>query len=333
MVQIPIKDLESLCLDAMTKAGLSREDAAVIADHLLENEYSGKASHGLVRVTQAIKALAEHGLPARGPELEFDNGSFARLNANRHIGVLAVKQGMDLAAERAKTYGIAVIGIRNYIATSGSMTYYLRRMCAQGLIALMGCNSVALVAPPGGRKRMLGTNPVGIGIPAGESAGDPAMIADFATSAIAYGKILVMNDKGETIPEGVLIDKDGVPSTNPDDAYDGAILPLADYRGFALGLMMELLAGPLIGAVAIKEDLYDNDGFFILAIDPQAMGNPLFYKQIHDAFDTLHACPPAPGASGVTLPGERSLETLSRTLERGWVEVADKTLASLKELT
>ncbi len=329
MARISTTDLHDIALRAFLKAGVGAQDAEIIIDHLLENEYSGKSSHGLVRIPQAIRALREYGLPKQPPTLEHDNGSFAVLDAHRNIGVLAVMKGAEIAAERASERGIALVGIRNYIATSGSMTYYLRRLCAHGLVSIMGCNSVAQVAPPGGRKRMIGTNPVGIGIP---GAKGEHFVADFATSAIAYGKILVMKDKGEAVPPGLLIDKDGHPSTDPRDAYDGAILPLEGYKGFALGLMVEMLAGPLIGAGALKQDLYNNDGCFIVAFDPKSMGKSLFYNQISEIMDDLKSSPLAPGASEITLPGERSAAALAQTQERSWVDVADKTLQDLRDL-
>ena len=193
----------------------------------------------------------------------------------------------------------------------------------------MGCNSVALVAPPEGRKRQIGTNPFGIGIP---SSGDPALIADFATSAIAYGKIMVAGEKEEPIPDGVLIDKDGNPSTDPKDAYEGAILPLEGHKGFALGLLIELLAGSLIGAKSIKDNLYDNDGFFAILINPALLsGNTHILDLLKNNFETLLASPPRNENQSVQIAGMRSQDYYDRNTSCGELNIPDNLLNKLKE--
>lgn len=329
MTTINIQDLEALCRQALQKAGLRDQDITDTIEHLLENELSGKSSHGMVRVVEAIKVVNKFGTPTQDPTIETDTGSMVTLNANRQIGVVACKTAMNIAIERAKAHGIALVGVHDYIATSGSMAFYLRRLAEEGLVALMGCNSVAMVTPPGGRERQIGTNPFGIAVP-GENG--EALIADFGTAAIAYGKIMVMKDKGQPVPEGLMIDKNGNPSTNPDDAYDGSILPLADYKGFALGLMIELLAGPLIGGRAIKKKSYDNDGLFIIAIDPKMTGQNQFYHYISKALTEVQNTPTQSNHDSISLPGQRSEATLKQAKERGEIDIAEKTLHDLKQL-
>ena len=329
MTRINIKELENLCIAALRKAGVRDRDAEITVDHYLENQLSGKASHGVIRVVEAVRFIRDRGVPANDPEIAIDKGSMVVLNATGQLGTVAGKFAVDLAIERARKHGLALIGARNYIASTGSMAYYLRHIVNAGLVAIMGCNSVALVAPPGGRKRMIGTNPVGIGIP-GES-GD-ALIADLATSAIAYGKIMVMKDKGQSVPEGMLIDKDGNPSCDPADAYEGAILPLAYHKGFALGLMVELLAGPLIGAKAAKQELCDGDGLFIIAIDPSHLEQDSFAQQITETLEDIRQSPRRPGIEAITLPGQRSAQTLAQTKAAGDIDVVDKTLSDLRSL-
>lgn len=329
MSLITIEELKSLCHQLLTKNGFREQDTEMIIDHLVENQCSGKASHGMVRVPEIIEAIREFGLSIEDPEIVHDQGNIVVMDSKGQIGVVVGKLAADEAVKRAKEHGLAMVGTKNYIATSGSMSYYLKQLAEQGIVAIMGCNSVALVSPPAGRKRMIGTNPVGIAIP-GENG--EALIADLATSAIAYGKIMVMKDKGEAVPEGVLIDKDGNASTDPRDAYEGAILPLAGHKGFALGLMVELLAGPLLSAKALKQDMYDGDGLFIIAIDPEKFGNEFFYQQISEALHELKESPTRPDEEVVTIAGERSAAILEKTLAQGEVDVADKTLEKIRSL-
>ena len=329
MTTISISDLDSLCMEILIRAGVRDSDARIITAHFLENELSGKTSHGMVRVVEAAKVARKYGAAQGDPVIETDTGNMVVLDARRQSGVVAGKAAMDTAIERAPAHGIVLVGIRNYVANSGSMAYYLRRLADAGLVVIMGTNSVAQVAPPGGRERRIGTNPVGIAVP-GEQ--DKHFIADFGTSAMVYGKMLALKDKGEPIPEGMLIDKDGNPSTDIQDAYDGAMLPLADYKGFALGLMVELLAGPLINGKAVKQDLYDNDGLFIIAIDPKKMGQSQFNHNVFNALKEVSATQTRPGYDAVTLPGERSAALLRKNLAAGFIDVTDKTLDNLKSL-
>ncbi len=328
MTAISTGELKELCTNVLIKAGLRPQDAALTVDHYLENEMSGKSSHGMVRIEEAAKAVARWDIPKQDPAIEHDTGSMVRLNANGQIGAVAGMFATNEAITRAPKHGIALVGIHNYIASSGSMAYYLRRIADAGFIAFMGCNSVAMVAPPGGRERVIGTNPIGICIP-GENG---HFIADLATSAYAYGKIMVHKDKGEPVPDGVIIDANGNASTNPEDAYNGAILPLSGHKGFSLGLMIELMAGPLIGAKAVKKELCDEDGLFIIAIDPNAMGNSKFYEEVFETLNTIKASATAPGNKEISIAGERSAKTLKETIQAEQLNVADTTLQKLKDL-
>ncbi|MBL4804167.1 MAG: Ldh family oxidoreductase [Alphaproteobacteria bacterium] len=329
MANISTDELKTLSERALVNAGLREQDAAIVADHYWENELSGKASHGMVRVIEAVKSAQKNHAAQQDAEIEHDSGSLLRFNAKSQNGAVAGHTAMTESIKRAKEHGIALVGIHNYIASSGSMAYYLRRFVDEGLIAFMGCNSIALVSPPGSKERMIGTNPIGVCMP-GENG--QHLIADLATSAYAYGKIMVHKAKGEPVPEGVMIDETGSPSTNPEDADDGAILPLAGYKGFSLGLMIELMAGPLIGAKAIKKDLCDEDGLFIIAIDPKAMGHAPFYKDIAEALSKIKNAERIPGIDHISVAGERSASTLHKNLAAGEIDVADTTLEKLREL-
>lgn len=327
---ISTKELQSLCMQALHNAGMRPQDAKMATDHYLHNEMCGKSSHGIVRVIEAAKMVQKFGATQQDIKIIQESDEILIMDAMRHVGAVAVQNALLKGLEKIKNRAITFIGIRDYIASSGSLSYYLQQVAHAGIIGIMGCNSVALVAPPAGKKRVIGTNPLGIAIPGDKP--ESALIGDIATSAIAYGKIMVMNDKGEDVPEGLMIDKDGNPSCNPKDAYDGAILPLADYKGFGLGLMIELLAGPLIGAKAIKQDLYDNDGFFIILINPEKFGNPLFYSEISNALDTIKSGEPRSGYDHISIPGDRAAQHYKRIMDTDTLDIASQTLDKLKML-
>lgn len=283
----------------------------------------------MVRAIEAAHTARKFGQPEKAPDIRRPSNMFTIIDSNGQLGPVACLQAVRESISRTQEFGLTFTAAKNYIGSNGSMAFYLRRLADAGLIALCGCNSISLVSPPGGSKPMLGTNPFGIAFPASDGN---HFIADFATSAIAYGKLMVMKAQGQPIPPGLIIDKSGNPSTDPRDAYEGAILPLADYRGFALGVMAMFLSGSLIGAKDIKSDLYDEDGFFIIAIDPQAAGQGSFAEFVLTRMKQIGDCPPMPGHDDVTLPGERSAGKLAQALAAGTVDVADNTLSELKAL-
>ncbi|NCO03378.1 MAG: Ldh family oxidoreductase [Alphaproteobacteria bacterium] len=329
MTDIKIDALRSLCEGILLKTGLSQDHATIVIDHYLENELSGKTSHGMVRVIQVANAIEKIGLPKKAPETIISKTNMALINGNMNLGPVVGKMVMDQAISLAKEHGISLVGANTYFGNTGSMAYYLRRLADEGLIGLMSCSSECMVAAPDGKERLLGTNPIGLGVPSDEGN---HFIADFATSAIAYGKILVAMDKGEPIPTGCIIDKDGNPSTDPKDAaQDGAILPLADYRGFALGLFVEMI-GLMLGGEVLHNETYGKDALFIISIDPAHLGGAHYSKRVCNILNTMRQSTPAPHKNSVNMPGDRSSARLHGSIQRGSIDVADKTLEKLKAL-
>ncbi|MAZ76393.1 MAG: hypothetical protein CMH31_03725 [Micavibrio sp.] len=326
---IKIDDLRELCVKALLKTGITEEHAHIVTNHYLENELSGKTSHGMVRVIQIIGAINAMGAPSEKPKITHDNGNMAVINGNMNLGPVVGKMVTEESIMRAKEHGLSLVAMNNYYGNTGSMAYYMRRLADEGLIGLMSCSSECMVAAPNGIERLLGTNPIGLCVP---SIDGNHFIADFATSAIAFGKILAGMDKGESVPEGCIIDKEGNPSTNPKDAAsDGAILPLADYRGFALGLFVEMI-GMMVGGEVLHNETYGKDGLFIIAIDPTKM-SPDFVTRAKTVLTQMRESAPAPNHDHVSLPGDRSLSKLQAALKNGGLNITDKTLEKLKDLT
>jgi len=333
MTTLSITDLEILCADVLSDTGLRESEIQETIAHYIENEISGKASHGIIRVVEAYKALKKEGVSDLNPKMEIDNGSMVSINAQRRLAPLACNYAVETAIKRAKTHGIAIVGIHNYIGSSGAMSAYLRRITDEKKLAIMGCNSLAMVAPPEGKDPVIDTNPVGIGIPAYED--NAALIADFATTEIAYGKIAVMKETGQNIPHGMMIDKDGNPSNDPKDALDGAMLPFLGYKGFSLGLMVEMLAA-FIGASPHNREShslsYKNDGLFIIILDPAKMHGEQFLRQVSKSLAFIRNSTPLPSTDKVAIPGDRSAAKRKESLENGMIEVADETLEKLHKL-
>ncbi len=329
MTNINIIELKDLCLKALTNAGLSESDAAITTDHYLENELSGKTSHGLVRVVQAVGFIKQNGAPQTPPQIATDKGNIVIIDGKMNIAPVLGKAVLDQSILRAQKHGLAMVGGNNYFGNTGSMAYYLKRLADKDLIAFISCNSVACVAAPNGREKLFGTNPIGLAIP---SEDGNHFISDFATSAIAYGKVLAAVDKGEAIPDNCIIDKDGYPSTNPKDAFpNGAILPLADYRGHSLALFLEMLC-LLLGADVIKDDMHGKDALFMIVIDPSHISGNGYSSRVTQILNQIRGNAPAPNKSDITIPGDRSSKILAQSMDCGMIEVTNKTLENLKEL-
>lgn len=304
MVTVPKAEIYDLSLRAFKNAGLADEETVkIIFDHLLENELSGKKSHGLLRVKRAIDHMKKKGTPSGKPTLALDAGALAIVDGQNNIGVVAAKYAVDCAIEKAKTYGISMVGARNHFATTGTMNYYNRLFVEAGLIGIAGCNSEAMVSHPDGLDPVIGTNPISFGIP---SAKTPCII-DVTTAQWAYGKLLEMQKAGEPMPKDAMIDKDGNPSTDIKDAFDGTMLPMNGFRGFSIGLAIEILGGALIGGKLGHSAVQGSDGIFFIAIDPdKTVGRDVFESQVEAFLQEVKSSRTKASVEEILIPGERS---------------------------
>ncbi len=333
MATISQQECEALCLSIFTQNGLSAANAKTCYDHLIYNELSGKTSHGLVRVKWIADGLKSDGLPTAPPEIELDNQSISIINGQNNIGLIAASYGTDIAIAKARAHGIAFTGINNYHTTTGTMNYYNRRILDAGLIGIIGCNSYAMVAHPQGHDPVIGTNPISFAIPARATT----FLADVTTANISYGKIMIMkrakNNGGENIPLGMLIDAQGAPSQNPDDTKKGAMLPMSGYKGFGLGLAIELLAGPLIGAKGGKNAVNGSDGLFIITIDPEKFGHSIeITNNIEQVLQEIKTSRHAPEINEILIPGERSEQTYAQQKGQETITIIDEIYHELQEL-
>lgn len=326
MPQISQQEFQTLCLKALIKHGLDQTDAKTITDHLLLNEMSGKSSHGLVRVKWITDGIKNKGTPTGNPQNTIDLPSLDIIDGQNHIGIIAAQYATETALKKAQKNGIAFIGARNYHTTTGTMHVYNKQIAEAGLVGIIGCNSMAMVAHPQGFDPVIGTNPISIAIPGKETN----FIHDVTTSEMSYGALMVLKKKGELPPDNVLIDADGNPSQDPKDAFKGALLPLKGFKGFGLGLAVELLAGPIIGAKGGREAVDGSDGLFIIAIDPSKLGADL--EEIEAVLQEIKSSRKAGTTKELLIPGERSAKTYAQNKKAGMLEIPAALLQELKDL-
>ena len=292
-------------------AGVPPKDAATIAEVLIGAHLAGHDSHGVIRIPQYCDAIRTgHYVPGAPIERIHETMTTAIYDANWNFGHVAMRHALDESIEHARETGLYAAGIRqcNHI---GRLGHYTEIAAAEGFVGFLTVNSTgrgASVAPFGGKKGRLGTNPFSIAFP---TEGDPILI-DMTSSIVAEGKIRVRRHKGEPLPEGWILDPDGNPSTNPEDFYGpprGAILPFGGpvaHKGFALSMMADLLAGTLTGAGNVMErDGHIGNGVFLLLIRVDAFRPVDEFRAAASRFGAyVKDCPPADGFDEVLLPGE-----------------------------
>ncbi len=313
-------------------AGVQEPYATRVVESLALSNLLGVDSHGFVRIPQYLEAIAAGTIhPDAEAEVVRDNGITILLDGCGGFGQVIARQAALMGIERAKKSAVAIVSFAN-VMHIGRLGEYVALAAEQGLIALLivnGARPGGLVSPFGSRERILGTNPIAFAIPAGSY---PPLIADFSTAAVAEGKVRVAMFKGESIPNNWVVDRDGKPTTNPADLYDGgALLTFGDHKGFSLSLLAEVLAGILSGADTPAFPSYTQleNGAFLLVVDQTFFRLADEYCAAVDyLFSRIKDAKLMDGSSGVMIPGEPEVATRARR-EREGILIDEKTWSDL----
>lgn len=329
MPRLSPPDAEDLARRVLLAAGAAAPMAAAAARALVAAEVRGQAGHGLSRVAQ-YAAFLRNGRAdgAAAPAVVAGRGGAALVDARHGLAYPALDLAVAEAARRARDHGVAFLGVTNS-HHSGAMGLPAEALARQGLVALAFTNSPAAMPVPGGRRPLLGTNPVAAAFPR-RGATDP-LVVDLALSKVARGRIMVAAKEGRPIPPGWAIDAAGEPTTDPQAALGGAMLAAGGTKGALLALVVELLCCALTGAAFG----FEADGFFaeaghrprlgqaILAVDPGALaGREAFLDRVEALVGAML------GDDGVRLPGARRA-ALAGAAEREGLEVPEALHAGL----
>lgn len=309
------------------------EVADLVAGSLVSSNLAGHDSHGVVRVIQYLGAM-ERGetAPRARPVVERETGVVAVIDAMRSFGQVAASFAMQMAIDKSDAAGLAAVALHNS-AHVGRLGEWVALAANVDKIALAFCNggrTGGIVAPFGGAARRLGTNPIAAALPV---PGRPPIVLDFATSAVAEGKVRVARNSGKSIPEGWILDKEGRPSTRPEDLYEGGVLlPAAGHKGYGLSLLVEFLGGILTGGGCpiLGMDILSN-GVLFMVMDIAAFRPLSDYQDDAAAFvEQIKNTPPAPGFDEVLLPGEPELRTAEERRVQG-IPLDDTTWSQILE--
>ena len=296
-------------------AGMPEEESCIVSELMTEADINGSDGHGIFRLPGYIRRIREGGINLKpNIRIERQKSGMALVDGDNAQGHLVMRFCTELAMKKAKDSGVAWVGVHDS-NHAGPAALYTRMPLAHDMIGLYVAIGNANHLPPwGGIEMLLSTNPISIAVP---GKNGPPIVLDMATTVAAYGKVKTAAQRGEKIPEGWMIDKNGQPLTDPTQAEQGFLMPIGGPKGYGLALMFGLLAGTLNGA-AFGKDVIDfnadfktptNTGQFITAIDISAFGDVENFKNnVDNVYRTFKASATLPGYDEVLLPGEQSFK-------------------------
>ena len=325
--------------DLWRAAGSSEREATLVADHLVGANLSGHDSHGVGMTPCYVNALLEGDLQLnRKVEVVSDTGSILAIDGQRGLGQSVAFQAMEIAIERARRDGVCVMGLRN-AHHIGRVGHWAEQAVAGGMVSIHFTNAVSappMVAPYGGTQARFLTNPFTVGVRG--PGGDP-IVLDFATSAIAHGKVRVAYNRKVKMPPGCLIDAGGLPTNDPTVMFEpeegprGALVPFAAHKGYALAMICELLGAALTGGpttrpenMTMKSAIWNN--MLVIVFDPTRLGSGNAFESEARAFiEWVRSAPLSGEIDSILMPGDP--ERRSRKARASGVPVDAGTLAQL----
>ena len=304
---LTLDEIYDLAKKTLLFNGCDEENASILADTIMRAERDGSHSHGLFRLPAYVAALKSKKVNGKArPEVKKILPSVIKVLGNNAFAPMVLKVGLPELIKLAKETGVAVLAITNshHMAAMWPET---EAIAEAGLVGFSCTSYMPLVAPAGAKKALFGTNPISFAWP---RPGKTPVVYDMATSAMAMGDVMVAARDGKKVPLGTGLDKDGKETTDPkkiEKGSGGVLLPFGGYKGSGIAMMVELLAGALVGETFSYETAAKDNkdggppsgGEFILAISPEKMAGPDWNKHSDKFFDKMKSM------EGVRLPGER----------------------------
>lgn len=326
-MKVKIKDLQIKIKTTLTSTYYSDSQAEEIAEVLLYAEMTGKNTQGLIKLlgTEPIQSIK----PLYKPKNTKETKLSALIDGGGNPGILVSKMATGEVIKKCKDNGLAIIGTNNTYSSAGVIGYYASEMAKNDFIGIVMAGSTPAVAPHGSIEAMFGTNPIAFGFP----TEDEPLVFDMATSAITWYRLVRAKTLGEEIPEGVAIDSEGRPTTNPAKAMEGAILPFdKNYKGSGLNMIIEILTGPLVGADS-SDNIGKGWGNLFIAIDPEALaGIKEFKKNCSTIIDKVRRSKKSKDFKEIRIPGEKGLKLKKQAEQSGEIEIDPKLMSDLDNL-
>ena len=332
---LSIGDAEQFIAKALVANDVPSADALIVAQLMVRSDLVGADGHGLFRLPAYIKRIRAGGINLTpNIRIEREKGATALINGDNALGHLVMNKAVEVAIEKVKEHSVCWVG-SHYGNHSGAASVYVRKLAEQGFIGIyMAVGNANHMAPWGGIDLLLSTNPIAIAVPAGDH---PMVLLDIATTVAAYGKVKLAAQKGESMPDDWMIDRQGQPITDPKRSSEGSLLPIGGYKGYGLAVMIGLLAGALNNAAVGKgtidfnahHDLITNTGQTIIAVDPSAFGDKQeFINRVIALVNDLKSSSTLPGVKEIRVPGEGAAKMMAERMHQG-IPITPELLESL----
>jgi LDH2 family malate/lactate/ureidoglycolate dehydrogenase len=293
---------------AMRGIGYDTEEACIVADHAIDAALCGYEYSGLAKLLN----IAEHRHfkePRRPIRVLRQTEVSALYDGGNNVGMLAMYHAARAAIAKAVTHGFAIVGVTNSWMSRRS-AYYVEMIAKADLIGIRTAGSARTVAPPGGTRPALGTNPIAFGLPSSRGP----IVFDMGTSAFMGTDLAYRERMGQLLPEGVAIDSEGQPTRDPTLARAGALLPFGGYKGFGLAFIAQAFG--LLASSTFDPD--KEDGYLFVAFKPDLLADVHDFKQqIGELIDGIKATPRQSEVSEIRIPGERAFRSRERGLREG----------------
>lgn len=301
---LSLAEIEDLAFRALVAAGTSEANARPLAVATAATEADGVASHGLAYIPIYCEHVQCGKVDGRAePALARPRPALITADAATGFAHAAIDRGFEELIPLAREQGIAALAISNSY-NCGVLGYHTARLARAGLMGIGFTNAPASIAPSGGAKPVVGTNPFSVAAPGPD--GEPAILIDQSASTIAKSEVMKHSREGRPIPEGWTLDSDGNPTTDPDVGLKGSMAPSGGYKGVGIALLVEMMAAAMSGAaLGIHASPFSGTaggppktGQFFIAIDPSASAGGLFGARMEDLTGTIRA------QDGARLPGD-----------------------------
>lgn len=321
---LPAGELHQFIVRLWRCAGSEEREAGLIADHLVSANLAGHDSHGVGMIPTYMRSIAAGYLQLnQHARLTKDAGAVLTFDGQQAFGQVAAREAIDAGIARAKALGLAAVGLHN-AHHIGRIGFWAEACASAGLISFhfVNVNGNPMVAPFGGSDRRFGTNPFCAVFP---RSGQPPLLLDFATSAIAFGKTRVAWHKGVAVADNALIDSAGHPTTDPgvmNQPPFGSLLPFGQHKGYALAAMCEILGGALSGGRTTYTETLQScqdaifNGMTTVILDPQAFDAPRMQEEAQAFIAWVKASPHGDGRP-VQVPGEWEEANRQQRLQNG----------------
>lgn len=324
------KAARDLIFSALTGAGTSPANARYFTEAILDTELSGLEGHGFYWLQYYCEHVASGKVNGKAkPKIERLSPVAYRVDANRGFAHPAIEQGFAKLIPAARKFGIAGMAVHNSY-NAATLGYHTGFLAKQGLLSFGFTNSTPAIAPVGGNKPIIGTNPLSFAVPGRK--GKIALLIDQSSSAVAWTAVKRAAEEGRSIPLGWALDPEGQATTDPVRGLQGSMAPSGGYKGFGQGLIVEVMCAALAGALRGPQmaSFMENDGRpigcgqFFIALEPQMFSGGLFAKQISALAKSITAQP------GARLPNARRQANIKRLSKEG-LSIDRKLYERLKE--